>query len=224
MKKLSTLSLSAFLFSGLIFAESTENTSIFRISGLLVDEIIDGGDSGIGATAEYAFIIHKADNFFTAIGYELGFIQSEIKEGTFEKISVDTTNSESLQFDIAEIETRLIPAFINYRFRGGLKDPKTFWECGAGFGVILVDVDMKLAGLPNLNDDDLIFGGQVFGRLGYDITKTVKLLFGVRYMMSEDFDFQDSTKDIENEDLDIDIQLDEIFGSVAFDISFNFVF
>lgn len=222
MKRLSTLTLSVFLFSGLIFAESTEDTSIFRINGLYVDEIIDGGDGGLGATVEYAFIIHKADNFFTTIGYELGYIQSEIEEGQFGTIPVGLDGG-STETNTTDIKTELTPFFVNYRIRGGLEDPKAFWEVGAGVGVVFANIDIDLDVPSDLSDEYFVSAGQVFGSLGYELTETIKLLFGARYMISDDFDFRDSI-DIGDQNLDFDFQLDKVLGSIAFDISLNFVF
>lgn len=162
---------------------------------ILSESGIDG-DEGIGATAEFAFVIDSTETMYQTLGLEVGFITSEWED-----------SEGGLT---AEIDTELVPILFNYTVGGLVEESGFVWEAGAGLGGYYTElsVDSNFAGSGD--DDDIMVGGQVFGSIGYQFAEGFDLLGGIRYMVAED-------ADIGGEDL-------EIINSVAFDLSLNFSF
>ncbi len=192
MKNISLITLLICLCSNLVFAQSTDNAAVIRLNGIYVDEVTDGGDEGIGATVEFAIILDQTEDIFQTLGFEVGYITSEAEE-----VGI-------------ELDTDIVPFLVNYTMGGNNEGPGFAWEAGVGVGVYLVDAELNIDLFGDGSDDDVIFGGQVFGSLGYKFTKSSSLLAGVRYMLAEDaklFGLED-----------------EVLNSVAFDLSLNFAF
>lgn len=195
MKNILLTTLLTALCSNLIFAQSAENSTVVRLNGIYVDEIADG-DEGWGITVEPAYVFDQTEDLSQTIGFEIGYITSEEDESGI------------------ELETDLIPLLINYTASSDF-DEGFIWEAGGGLGVYFVDADLTTSGfLPNNkrsdSDDDVVFGGQIFGRLGYQFSESLGLMVGVRYMLAEDADL-------------FGIE-DEVINSVAFDLSLKFAY
>ena len=66
---------------------------------------------------------------------------------------------------------------------------------GAGVGSYFVesDLELKVTGLRPVSDsdDDVIFGGQLFGGLNYNITDTILIGLEGKYIFTEDYDMHD---------------------------------
>ena len=169
---------------------SDENSILIRVNGIYVDEVSEG-DEGWGATVEFAHILSEIDGFSQTIGIEIGYITSEADAF------------------IVELETDLIPLLVNYTI-GSSVEEGFIWEAGGGLGVYFVDADLNTVFDGSQSDDDIIFGGQIFGRLGYQLGESLGLMAGVRYMIADDaklFGVED-----------------EVINSVAFDLSLRFAF
>jgi hypothetical protein len=160
-----------FLSPSLAFAQTMDSSTIFRLNGIYVDEIIEDGDEGVGLSAEIAFIIQATEDFYQTIGFEVGYLASEAEE-----------------FDV-EVDTDLIPFFANYTVGSYLGDTGLIIEAGAGVGVVFVDFDVSIDGLGSASDDDSVLGGQLFSRLVYKFTEEMRASIGFRYMIADDADF-----------------------------------
>ena len=197
MKNTFLITLLVCLCSNLIYAQYAENSVVSRLNFIYIDEVMDGGDEGIGATIEVAMFLNEIEGLSQTVGLEIGYITSEFDEA------------------LIEIETDLIPLLINYTIGSDI-DQGFVWEAGGGLGVYLVDADSTTqsllpGGSPTKDsDDDVIFGGQIFGRLGYQFNENLGLMAGVRYMLAEDAKLFDTE--------------DEVLNSVAFDLSLRFAF
>lgn len=209
MKKI-LMALSIIVGMNSIFAEISEKSVILRGNIIYVDEVlgeINEGDSGIGSTVEISLLFSKAYNVNHAIGFEAGYIKSDV-------------DGESLGVDF-EANTELIPVFVNYtigaNFGDDANDASGFiWEAGLGLGGFFADVEQEV-NASSENGDDFIFGGQVFGRIGYRFAESVGVLLGARYMTAEDGRFSYS-RDFGNE-----IE-GEVINSFAIDFSINYTF
>ena len=186
----------------MIHAQSEDDSLILRINGIYVDEVVEEGDEGVGATAEIAFIIQQTEDVYQTLGFEIGLIRSEAEDSGF---------IDGIGFVEAELDTDLIPLFGNYTIGGHLGDTGLFVEGGAGIGIVLVDFDASIDGVGNASDDDTVFGGQFFGRLGYKFTEAARASVGVRYMIADDADLNG-------------VEVDDTLNSVAFDVGLSFAF
>lgn len=170
-----------FLSPCLMFAQTMDSSVIVRVNGIYVDEIVDGGDEGVGGMAEIAFIVEQTEDIYQTIGIEAGIITSDF-EGSL--------NFNGFGLVEAEVDTDLIPVFANYTIGGQLGNTGLIIEAGAGIGGVFVDFDASATTTPNEtlsdSDDDIVFAGQFFSRLGYKITDAIRLSVGVRYMIADD--------------------------------------
>lgn len=187
MKKI-LLKLLMFLSPGLMLAQTSDDSVIFRINAIYIDEVIEDGDEGVGAMAEIAFIIEQTEDVYQTLGFESGYITSEAEE-----LGI-------------EVNTDLIPFFANYTIGGHLGDTGFIVEGGVGIGGVLVDIDVE-----GVSDDDVVFGGQFFGRLGYKLSDQARLSFGIRYMIADDPDF-------------FGLEVTDTLNSLAFDAGLSFAF
>ena len=210
MKKILLLLLSGFLYSNIVHAEYEEmyshkgKSAIFRLNMVYVDEILEDGDNGAGPTAEISFLLSGVDGIYHTIGFESGYIIS------------DTSDSSGVQ-----TETYLVPIFFNYTMGSNIGESGFFWEAGFGLGSVYANVDLDFKPDPNdasanfsEKDEDFVFGGQVFGSVGYGFSERAGVLLGARYIAANDGDLTFG-----------DIELDgEIINTVAIDFSLNYTF
>ena len=209
MKKIPVILSIAFACMNLVFAESSEKSITFRTNVIYIDEILgelNGGDNGVGPTAELSFLLGDINNFYHTIGFEVGYIKSDMK---------DEIGGSSIK-----AETELVPMFFNYTIGadfGDSADSKSgfLWEAGFGLGGFWTDVEFN-NNSSSENDDDFVFGGQVFGSIGYGFSEIAGVLIGARYMISEDgsFLFKNFGADVKG----------EVVNSFAIDFSLNYTF
>jgi hypothetical protein len=209
MKKILVTFLSTFSFINLVFAESSEKSIIFRTNVIYIDEILgdlNGGDNGAGPTAELSFLLGEIDNFYHTIGFEAGYIKSDVNSGI---------NGVDVKF-----KTELVPVFLNYTigadFDGNTGDKSGFvWEAGLGLGGFFADVEFD-ANSSSESDNDFVFGGQVFASVGYGFSEVAGVHIGGRYMLAEDgsFSFENFGTEAEG----------EVVNSFAIDVSLNYTF
>ena len=157
-----------FLSSSMAFAHSDGYSWILSLNGLYVDEIYDNGDEGLGASAELGFILNGGHTISQIIGLEVGYI-----------------NSDADDFDL---DVDIVPLFLNLTLVSSCNSG-FFLEAGAGVGGVFINMegnDLDL--LPGDENDDIVFGGQVFGGLGYQFTDTIRLNADVRYLVSDEDD------------------------------------
>lgn len=176
MKKILLSLLLTFLSSALGFAKYTASSKFFRVNAIYIDEVIEGpngNESGEGVTAEFAFIFSDDDYFYASLGLEAGYLESD-------------ADGFALNIDM-----ELIPVFANYTVGGDIEDVDLFWEAGFGLGFIYLDYQQSFLGFSR-SDDDIVVGGQAFGRLGYEFTDSIALLVGARYIKTEDAKFSGS--------------------------------
>ena len=172
MKNKLLITLLAFLSQSFIFAQDAQDADDcikVRLNAIHVNEVEFFGvsDPGEGITAEVAFIVDEKGGVFQSIGFEIGYITSEI----------DEKSPSALKYDV-----ELIPYFVNYTIGGDIGESGFIWEAGAGLGGLSIEVD------NGKSNDDLVVGGQFFGSLGYEFSETFSLLAGMRYMTSSESD------------------------------------
>ena len=201
MKKL-LAKLSLFLLPGFLFGQTSDNSVIFRINGIYVDEIFDGGDEGTGSTAELAFIVGESDGLLQTVGLEIGYITSDLE---------DSGTLEGFGFVEVEVDANLIPIFANFAVQGEFTDANFIWEAGIGIGGIIVDIDVSVLGVGSESDDDFVLAGQIFSSVGYKFSDSASLSAGIRYMLSDDADY-------------LGVEIDDTLNSVAFDVGLNLAF
>ena len=185
MKKTLLSLLFASLGLSLAFAHSDGSPWAFRAGAIYIDEVYDGGDSGWGGTAEIGFVLNGGHSISQRFGLEVGYINSD------EKVSGVVPG---FGFTTVDLDTDLIPLFANLTFIASC-ETGFIMEAGAGVGGVIVDSDFDVetgTGSGSGSDDDIVFAGQAFGRLGYEFTDSVSLLAGVRYMLSGKDDILDS--------------------------------
>ena len=209
MKKILVTLLGAFSCINLVSAESSDKSIIFRTNVIYVDEIlgeVNGGDNGAGPTAELSFLLGGIDNFYHTIGFEAGYIKSDVDDG------IDGVD--------VKFKTELVPVFLNYTigadFGGSTGDKSGFvWEAGLGLGGFFADVELNVDSASE-NDDDFVFGGQVFASVGYGFSEVAGVHIGGRYMLAEDgkFSFKNFGAEAEG----------EVINSFAIDVSLNYTF
>lgn len=206
MKKLLLLLLLAFAGSTFAVAQYTDKSGIFRIKGIYIDEVNEDGDEGVGATIEIALITQELESMYQTIGFEIGYIKSDAE---------DSGNDNVLGFVEGELDTDLIPLFFNYTIGSNTEYTDFVIEGGVGIGGVVVDYDLSFDssnfGSGSGSDDDFVFAGQIFGRIGYKLTEDAQVSLGVRYMLSEDAEFFGE-------------EIPDTLNTVAFDIGLNSVF
>ena len=208
MKKILLSLLLAFAGSTFAVAQYTDKSTFVRVNAIYIDEVIEnfnGDESGEGATVEFAFIFSDDDYFYASLGLEVGYIESDADEKFFEEGTVvlnppDPAVPYLYDFALSQ-EMELIPVFLNYTVGGDIEGTGLIWEFGFGIGFTYIDYKessselIVIDGVEETNerfsdsDDDIVFSGQVFGRLGYEFTESIALLGGVRYIKTDDADF-----------------------------------
>ena len=205
MKKALGSLLVALVCMNLVFAESSEKSIIFRTNVIYIDEILgelNGGSNGAGPTAELSFLLGGIDDVYHTIGFEAGYIKSNVK-GEIGGSSI-------------KAETELVPLFFNYTIGSDFGYKSGFlWDVGLGLGGFWTDVEFN-GNSSSENDDDFVFGGQIFGSIGYGFSEVAGILIGARYMISEDGSFS-----FENFGAKVD---GEVVNSFAIDVSLNYTF
>ena len=99
-------------------------------------------------------------------------------------------------------DIEIIPITLNYKYECELSD-KLNWYAGAGAGIALVDVDIETSvsgdngGPTSESDDDTAFYGHIFAGLVYNVSDTIEVFGGARYIFMDDVLGGDSPLDEE---------------------------
>ena len=123
------------------------------------------------------------DKCSQAIYLEVGFTESDFTESEGE------ISEEPLITTSTDIE--IIPITLNYKYECELSD-KLNWYAGAGAGIALVDVDIETSvsgdngGPTSESDDDTAFYGHIFAGLVYNVSDTIEVFGGARYIFMDD--------------------------------------
>ena len=123
------------------------------------------------------------DKCSQAIYLEVGFTESDFteSEGGFLEEPLITTSTD----------IEIIPITLNYKYECELSD-KLNWYAGAGAGIALVDVDIETSvsgdngGPTSESDDDTAFYGHIFAGLVYNVSDTIEVFGGARYIFMDD--------------------------------------
>ena len=206
MKKILLSLLLAFVGSNFAVAQYTDKSGIFRVKGIYIDEVNEDGDEGVGATIEIALITQELESMYQTISFEIGYITSDAE---------DSGIDDDLGFVEGELDTDLIPLLFNYTIGSHSEYTDFILEGGIGIGGVVVDYDLSFDssnfGNGSGSDDDFVFAGQVFGRIGYKLTEEAHVSLGVRYIVSEDAEFFGE-------------EIPDTLNTVAFDVGLNFAF
>ena len=192
-----------FLCSSTIgFAEDyneAEKSVIFRINAIYINEILEDalvvgndGSQAFGSTVELSFLLNDIDGIYSTLGIESGYIE----------------NSSS----VLESDAFLVPLFINYTIGSNIGEKSGFiWETGAGIGG--VHANIRVDNSASEEDNEFVFGGQVFGSIGYGLAESAALLLGARYILTDEADFSSES-----------LTESEVINSFAIDLSLNYTF
>ena len=124
------------------------------------------------------------DKCSQAIYLEVGFTESDFVEEETSGFEVSFTTTTSTDIEI-------IPITLNYKYECELSD-KLNWYAGAGAGIALVDVDIETSvsgdngGPTSESDDDTAFYGHIFAGLVYNVSDTIEVFGGARYIFMDD--------------------------------------
>ena len=153
---------------------------MFRVNSFYVNEVFDDSDEGFGGSAEIGFILNGGHSISQIIGFEIGYIYSDAGDS-----GIDTDLGG---FVDVNVDTQLIPFFLNLTLVSTPCDAGFFWEFGGGLGGVYIDKDISVRS-PSLSgtlgDDDTLFGGQVFTRFGYAFCEQSSVHAGLRYMLTQ---------------------------------------
>ena len=141
------------------------------------------------------------DKCSQAIYLEVGFTESDFRDVD----SVTTTPDEgdpitTTTSTITNID--IIPITLNYKYECELSN-KLNWYAGAGAGIALVDVDIETSisgdngSTTSESDDDTAFYGHIFAGLVYNVSDTIEVFSGARFIFMDDVLGGDSPLDEE---------------------------
>ena len=131
------------------------------------------------------------DKYSQAIYLEVGFTESDFTEsegGVSEELPITTST-----------DIEIIPITLNYKYECELSN-KLNWYAGAGAGIALVDVDFEESssnGSISESDDDTAFYGHIFAGLVYNVSDTIEVFGGARFIFMDDVLGGDSPLDEE---------------------------
>lgn len=114
----------------------------------------------------------------------------------------------SMAYNVSEIDTDLeiIPITLNWKLERMIASRLSAY-LGAGAGVAVVDIEASGAGL-NGSDDDVVFFGQVFAGLVYQVTDNFELYGGVRGIYMDEPDLSVRGVDLDGHALETDLLLE----------------
>lgn len=207
IKRIPLFLLFGFLSSNIGFAmddDIAQKSVMFRINVLYIDEILDdvldGGNEGseaVGSTVELSFLLSEIDGIYSTLGIESGYVTTQLDDKSG-----------------LEADTFLVPLFINVTFGSDIGEKSGFiWEAGAGIGGVHADIELKNS--DSDEDNEFVFGGQVFASIGYGFAESASVQLGARYMLTDEADFFPDTP-FEAES--------EVINSFAIDLSLNYTF
>ena len=129
------------------------------------------------------------DKCSQAIYLEVGFTESDFTE----------TEGEASAATTISMDIEIIPITLNYKYECELSN-KLNWYAGAGAGIALVDVDFEessINGSISESDDDTAFYGHIFAGLVYNVSDTIEVFGGARFIFMDDVLGGDSPLDEE---------------------------
>ena len=142
----------------------------FRGQAIYLDEFV-GDEEGWGGTGEIGFVMQENNNFQHILGFETGYITGDANEGSI------------------SLEADLFPLLFNYTLSSKpSSNSGFFYQIGGGIGALILDFELTNT-FSRTSDSDVVFGGQVFTRLGYQLNENFDATAGFRYFLSDDAEF-----------------------------------
>jgi hypothetical protein len=102
-------------------------------------------------------------------------------------------------------DLQIIPITLNWKLERPLA-PRLSFYMGAGAGIAIVDMDVS--GAINGSDDDVVFFGQVFAGLLYNLTDDFEVYGGVRGIYMDEPDLSVGGMDLGGNTLDTDVLIE----------------
>ena len=141
----------------------------------------------------------EGDKGSQAVYLEVGFTESDSTDvETSEPVTEEPITTTTTTSDI-----EIIPITLNYKYECELSD-KLNWYAGAGAGIALVDadIDTTVSGdngstTSSESDDDTAFYAHVFAGLVYNVSDTIEVFGGARFIFMDDVLGGDSPLDEE---------------------------
>lgn len=139
--------------------------------------------SGLFVGAGVDYLIQSDAVFYNGrIGYEWGAASRGYSQAVF-------LEGGWLDSDEDFVSLEAIPITLNYEYRRALTSCLNIYV-GGGAGIAFIDTAIapdRLKPTELIQDDDVVFVGQVFAGLTYCFTENVELYAGLRYIWSADF-------------------------------------
>ena len=140
------------------------------------------------------------DKCSQAIYLEVGFTESDFRD--VDSVSSPGEPDPIITTTSITTDIEIIPITLNYKYECELSD-KLNWYAGAGAGIALVDVDIETSvsgdngGPTSESDDDTAFYGHIFAGLVYNVSDTIEVFGGARFIFMDDVLGGDSPLDEE---------------------------
>jgi opacity protein-like surface antigen len=166
-------------------------------AGYLTD--LDEGMYGLQAGMEYRPSGERASH---AIYLEIGFTQDD---ASYSNVPAPGTTG-GITAD-ASIDLDIIPITLNYRYQSAITD-RLNWHAGLGLGVAILDSSYDWSwsqvvappypssGKGDGDDSDVVFFGDVFAGLSYDVSESFCIIAGVRYIFMDNKDWEIEQKGV----------------------------
>ena len=144
------------------------------LATLYVDEVFENGDEGTGISFGISSIVTEEYNFFTSVGLEIAYVESDSKRGTRLESGTQLLGTNP--------STELTFFLFNYTLGGTFDNSNFVWEAGTGFGFMNIDLEVDNTSGSTADDSDVVGVLQIFGRLGYEFDDGLALLVGLRHI------------------------------------------
>jgi len=129
------------------------------------------------------------DKCSQAIYLEVGFTESDFRD--VDSVSSPAEPDPIITTTSITTDIEIIPITLNYKYECELSN-KLNWYAGAGAGIALVDVDIETSisgdngSTTSESDDDTAFYGHIFAGLVYNVSDTIEVFGGARYIFMDD--------------------------------------
>ena len=140
------------------------------------------------------------DKCSQAIYLEVGFTESDFRD--VDSVSSPAEPDPIITTTSITTDIEIIPITLNYKYECELSN-KLNWYAGAGAGIALVDVDIETSisgdngSTTSESDDDTAFYGHIFAGLVYNVSDTIEVFGGARFIFMDDVLGGDSPLDEE---------------------------
>lgn len=168
-------------------------------------EMDDPALSGLGVDAEATFEPGFAVGGFAGYRFDLqqgvSFdLEGEVayRQNGLDKLEL-SSGGASVDADFDDGHVSSLAGFINGWVNWEIASSGFAPYFGGGVGAVRVSIsDAEVAGIALSDEDDIVFGGQVGGGLGYAVTENVVVSLDYRFLMTQDPEFDGTEAEYQN--------------------------